>query len=334
MRLSIILPCYNVAPYIGRCLDSLLAQDITSDEYEIICVDDCSSDNTVDIILKYQKNNDNIILLQHHVNKTAGGARNTGINNARGEHLWFVDPDDSVTPNCLSILIEKAESINSDLLFFNYYHIDEDGNTSSHIAFQQVNQPCSGQHFLLNNFDDRHLFGVTSTVHCIYRLGFLNSFNIRFPEIKASQDVVFIWKCLLCAPRVCSLPYILYNYHRRLDSTTGKKGQYRISSIISASLLYPNELKSFITSFQFIDKCFVQELSFAIRNALNDNSRKVLHLSKKGRKQFYITMKKNSSAIDALSTYMNRKTRVIFDYRIPFFIWDCILIAYSIKSKY
>ena len=120
IRLSFILPCFNVSSYIGACLDSLLSQDIPHEEYEIVCVNDCSTDNTRDIILNYQKNYPNIRLVDHAVNSKSGPSRNTGLENARGRYVWFVDADDMIKPGALSYLLGICEKDELDELFFNF----------------------------------------------------------------------------------------------------------------------------------------------------------------------------------------------------------------------
>jgi len=111
ISLSFIVPFYNVEKYIGACLDSLYAQDISEEEYEVICVDDCSPDKSRDIVLKFQRKHDNLKLITHEENKCLGGARNTGINVAKGKYLWFVDSDDMIRPNCLKTLISLCEKM-------------------------------------------------------------------------------------------------------------------------------------------------------------------------------------------------------------------------------
>ena len=102
IKLSFIVPFYNVEKYIGACLDSLYAQDIPEEEYEVICVDDCSPDNSKSIVKEYQKQHANLVLIEHPSNKGLGAARNTGIRAARGQYLWFIDSDDMVCSNVLS----------------------------------------------------------------------------------------------------------------------------------------------------------------------------------------------------------------------------------------
>ena len=129
--LSFILPCYNVENYIGSCLDSLFAQDIPEEEYEVICVNDCSSDCTEKIIRNYQEKYSIIRLFNHTMNKTAGGARNTWLENALGKYVWFVDPDDIIEPNVVRHLLNHCITGDLDILMFNHREINKDGNELS-----------------------------------------------------------------------------------------------------------------------------------------------------------------------------------------------------------
>src|SRR5690606_24149359 len=95
LRLSIIIPMYNVEPYIERCLSSLQDQDIPMEEYEIICINDGSPDNSREVVIRFQRQNKNIILIDQS-NQGVSKARNNGINVARGKYLLFVDPDDYI----------------------------------------------------------------------------------------------------------------------------------------------------------------------------------------------------------------------------------------------
>lgn len=95
MKLSIIVPMYNVEQYIEKCLKSLLNQDLSRDDYEILIINDGSKDRSKHIVNEYMKNNKNIRM----INQKNGGqskARNTGIDNAKGEYLFFVDSDDYI----------------------------------------------------------------------------------------------------------------------------------------------------------------------------------------------------------------------------------------------
>ncbi|MBR1983308.1 MAG: glycosyltransferase family 2 protein [Clostridia bacterium] len=125
MKLSIILPVYNVAKFIPDCLDSLLCQDLDKKDYEIICVNDGSPDNSEQVINGYIENNSNIKLIAQK-NSGVCVARNTGLNNATGDYVWFIDPDDYIAPNCLGKILSSLEEKNADLITFDYFNVEED----------------------------------------------------------------------------------------------------------------------------------------------------------------------------------------------------------------
>ena len=96
IKVSFVLPCYNVERYIADCLNSIYSQDFPEEDFEVICVNDCSTDGTREVIVHYAEQHSNLNLIDHKENMTAGGARNTGIKVAQGEYIWFVDPDDMI----------------------------------------------------------------------------------------------------------------------------------------------------------------------------------------------------------------------------------------------
>lgn len=110
--ISIILPVYHVEDYIGQCLNSLINQ--TYHDIEIICVNDCTMDNSITIIKEYQKKDKRIRLINHDTNKGLGGARNTGIKEARGEYILFVDSDDYIDVTMVEKLYTAITASKSD----------------------------------------------------------------------------------------------------------------------------------------------------------------------------------------------------------------------------
>jgi glycosyltransferase involved in cell wall biosynthesis len=124
LRLSIIVPMYNVAPYVERCIRSLENQDVPQDEYEIICINDGSPDNCKEIIEELQKAFSNIFLLNQE-NQGVSMARNNAIAIAKGNYILPIDPDDYVVPNCLKNALEKAEKEQLDVLYCAFEIFDE-----------------------------------------------------------------------------------------------------------------------------------------------------------------------------------------------------------------
>ena len=118
MFLSIIVPVYNGARYLGSCLDSLLEQDI--EDYEILCVDDGSTDGSAGIADGYAQAHGNVRVI-HQENAGVCAARNAGAAAARGDYIWFVDCDDLLAPNCLAALRAQALKTNCDRLTLGAY---------------------------------------------------------------------------------------------------------------------------------------------------------------------------------------------------------------------
>ena len=124
MFLSIIIPVYNSENYLPECLDSLIEQDISSIEYEIICIDDGSSDESFAIMQKYAANYSNIKAI-HQENAGVSVARNTGMDAASGKYYWFVDSDDFVRQSSLAKLQSFCEQKKCDILSFRLFYFDD-----------------------------------------------------------------------------------------------------------------------------------------------------------------------------------------------------------------
>ncbi len=188
LKISFILPCYNVEKYIADCLDSLYNQDIPEEEYEVICVNDCSPDNLRDIVIKYQQIHPNLILIDHEVNKRQGGARNTGLNVAKGEYIWFVDPDDYIKPNVIKHLFDLCKKNNLDILQFNYDRVSFSGEFQNKKEIVKKSSVLNGIEFtktLGNDFLNQYDLSVWSR---IIKTVFLRNNDIQFIENTIFED--------------------------------------------------------------------------------------------------------------------------------------------------
>ena len=118
---TIIIPVYNAEKYLRDCLDSLINQDYNQEKYEIILVNDCSSDNSVKIIKEYQKKYSNVVLFDLKKKAGVSNARNVGIKNATGEYLMFCDADDVYEKDSISSYMRVVKEENSDYVVSNHY---------------------------------------------------------------------------------------------------------------------------------------------------------------------------------------------------------------------
>lgn len=204
---SIIIPVYNVAPYLRECLDSVLAQTFTA--WEAICVDDGSTDGSGRILDEYAAK-DNRLGVFHQANSGASAARNRGLDCARGSWILFLDGDDVLHPDTLSRLsdvISRFEEI--DAVQFGLKRFNECGNFA---LADVLEREC-------NLFDVSETFAGTPTYNftCVaYRRDVLG--NVRFEGLTVGEDTLFLARFFDRAGRLGVIPDVLYGYRLRVGS--------------------------------------------------------------------------------------------------------------------
>lgn len=185
---SVIITVYNSQDYIGECLESIINQ--TYKNLEIICVEDCGNDNSITIIEKYIQNDNRIKLIKHKENRGCGGARNTGISNANGKYIYFIDGDDFIENNYIENLVNTIEKYNTDIVcnskMLKYYKNNE--NRNYYIKKEDE--------FVLNtvfDFNESIVKKIMTSALCkIYKTDFLKSNNFYFPERLKFEDFAFL----------------------------------------------------------------------------------------------------------------------------------------------
>ncbi len=220
-KISFIVPVYNVEKYLSKCLQSLICQDLPYDMYEIIVINDGSTDNSLTIAQDMARIYPNITIFSQQ-NGGLSVARNSGLNIAKGEYVWFVDADDYIRENCLSRLIDTADSYCLDMLDFYMLRVDEDGKTISEIynkpefPFDQV---VDGNRFMT----DFTFYG--GVCHFLFRNEFLKKHNLRFMPGIYHEDEEFTPRALVFAQRVMVKQEACYFYLKRTGSILDKKDE-------------------------------------------------------------------------------------------------------------
>ena len=332
LKVSFILPCYNVAPYIGRCIDSIEEQNMDRSDFEIICVDDCSTDNTIEVIKQYQHRYANIILHCHKENKSSGGARNTGISIAQGEYLWFVDPDDMLLPNVLQQLWTDAHNRNLDILQFNVATQLEDKSIEYSREANNTKDILTGPDFVLKHGGRKGIYMVTSIYRSLYKRSFVLLRKLEYPEMKAGQDVVFAWRCIIEATLYGSIDVCGYKYIRRDSSVTGNKGKHRAAAVMSQSILFAVEIEKMLNDYRDVDERVLHGLIQERKSALNRYPKDIVAASLCEQRKFYIDMLVHKGQIDLFQPLMNRKIRNIFRYQWPFLLWISVVFIYRVYN--
>lgn len=218
MRLSIIVPMYNCEKYISTCIDSLIDQDILSEEYEIIVINDGSTDNSEHIVDKYINNHKNIRIISVK-NGGQSRARNIGIDNAKGEYLFFVDSDDYIATNSLKNIIHKAIKYKLDMIFFDLQQVYDERKKYCEYDKDSILDIKSGiEYFGENNVNN-------GPWHYLISSKFIKKYGLKFIEGRFCEDGMFLISSLFEADRVSYYNADVYRYVVRSNSTTTTKSK-------------------------------------------------------------------------------------------------------------
>lgn len=250
-KLSIIVPIYKVEEYLRKCVDSLLAQDLPLDEYEIILVDDGSPDACPQICDSYAAEHDNIRVI-HRENGGLSAARNAGLNIAKGEYVCFVDSDDYWEENVLGGLMAQVEREELDVLRFDYQNVRlVEGRELRDKRKYEVFQPYKRDHRLDNDYSSKITDGVyflnsrfgtaCYAVMFIVRRDLLN--RCLFTEGIYFEDTDWTPRMLCRARRVASTDTIVYNYLVRQGSITKAVEQSKKKKVLDDKMRLIGEMQ-------------------------------------------------------------------------------------------
>lgn len=217
-RFSIIIPVYNAATTVERCLSSLAAQ--TYSDYEVICVDDGSKDNTYEV-LRRAASSDSRIHIIHKENGGVGSARNAGLDVATGEIILSIDADDTIDPSTLELVDERMAADGSDVCTFGYkveppeaLHPSLQGNTCP--ADETIDMSVEGRKYVLFSANSRPFACRMAMSH-----EFLSANKIRWDEaLTLGEDQFLLFAVYGRAHRVSLMDKPLYHYFMETDSLT------------------------------------------------------------------------------------------------------------------
>lgn len=230
IRLSVIVPVFRVEKYLDTCVMSLLHQDLSAEEYEIILVDDGSDDACPQKCDEYAAKHKQIVVI-HQPNKGLSGARNTGIKAARGKYICFADSDDFVEPNTYSSLVRQAQKEQLDALAFRLQLIFNKKKQPIDTFTEDVQSACTGEEFINSHLSVR----CFSVVYLIRRELLLEN-NLFFKEGIFYEDVEWLPRFLYSAKRVMTSDKMVYNYVQRANSTTHPTTQERWKRLIADNI--------------------------------------------------------------------------------------------------
>ena len=220
MELSIIIPVCNVEQYIGPCLESIYRQGLSDDVFEVIVVNDGSTDRSMDVIEDVKSRHHNISVI-HQDNAGPSVSRNVGMEKATGEYVLFVDSDDLLMDHGLSVLLQKAIDTSAEMIVSDYVRMNDDEITTQSQYDAQFTDSLmvdkSGLDYYVEDYDPAKGSFIW---RILYKRSFLNENSIRLVPGVYYEDIPFLQECFLKARRVVGIHLLYYIYRIRKRSCT------------------------------------------------------------------------------------------------------------------
>lgn len=255
VKVSVIIPVYNTEKYLEKCLNTIINQ--TLKDIEIICVDDGSSDRSLDILHEYEQKDERIIVLTQK-NLHAGVARNTGLSIAKGEYLSFLDSDDWFELNMLEEMYNKAEEDKSDIVVCGWKSYNN--VTGSIIRTATIDQKfVEKSPFNPKDFSD-DLFSVaySNPWTKLFRRSFFIENNLKFEPCKVCNDMTCVCTALAIANKISIInkPFIYYRFNQSTNlSATRYKN--KDSAIYAVNKLEQNLRKFGL--YEYFQQAFIKQ---------------------------------------------------------------------------
>ncbi len=232
ITISVIIPIFNTGKYLTKCIDSIINQTIK--DIEIICVNDCSTDNSLEILKDFAKKDNRVKIIDLKENKGVSNARNLGIDSAQGEYIYLIDSDDWLDQNYLEEMLKKIKETNSNIIINANFVNEYDDKTKK--AYSNFN-------FLTKDFeifDSKTVQKFFPPVIWtrLYKRDYLKKYNFKFPMVKCgAEDIYFAYACDLIQGKsyIFKGPYHHYSQHQTSAMHLKERGFHYIESF---KLLY------------------------------------------------------------------------------------------------
>ncbi len=240
IKVSVIIPVYNVSAYLRQCLDSVSKQTLS--EIEVICIDDGSTDDSLSILQEYEQSDPRFHVLTQR-NCYAGVARNRGLEQAQGEYVIFWDGDDYFALDALELLYRRAKMFDADICVCDAQ--DFDAESGKLLAHSYLHKPFPEEEVFSVKTFKKYFFLLTAPVpwNKLIRRSLLMQENIRFQEIQHINDVLGSFTALACAERIVLLEKKLIFYRANRSASLMSTYGNRQDSVFLAYWSLKNELE-------------------------------------------------------------------------------------------
>ena len=314
IKFSFLISMYNGEKFLDRLFSSLLTQDIPHEEYEIVCVDDCSKDRSVDVVECYQKQYSNFRLIENKVNSRIATNINTLVEAACGKYIWILGQDDYIEENCLGRLYNKLEEQGLDVLFFNYRRVYEDESTQAECKVASASATMTGVEWIKQQFAKRdyceYLLGYEW--RAVYRTDFWREKNIRCINGMNYEDTIIMLKAIVYAKAIASIDEMLYNYRINSNSIT-----YNDNFVKRGELIYEyafrvgQEVEDFYKELEGIDAELATNLYAHLLVRYNNFTFDLIRTPNEYKRAFYQRLKQHREYVNSKHVYLNWKARIL-----------------------
>lgn len=300
MILSIIIPVYNVEPFVEKCIRSCEAQDVSKDDYEIVVVNDGSKDKSLDVVNRVANEFENIRVFSQ-ANAGLSAARNTGMREAKGEYYMFVDSDDWIAENCLSKLIGKLRKERPDALAICAANVINGENKRRQSYPDET--PISGRDLLVKGVSPCAPFSIWSA-------DFFKKHNLAFFEGIFHEDSEFTPRAYYFADKVSFTNDIIYYVRQNPNSITRSANPKKSFDLVNVVCPHLSEFSKCVDAryqylFHDIVSMYLNNALFNIVDAPKDNQQRL-----------------NEAIFNNRSLFMHLKRSTIFKYRLEFVLFN------------
>ena len=315
-------------------MDSLLCQNLPYDCFEVICLDDCSSDSSRKIILDYAKKYKNLRYVFNKINQKTATSLNNGLAHAKGIYIWIIGQDDWIEPNAAERVLMECEQSDLDVLTFNYNRVshDEKEILSSVNVFTNV-PSMNGEDYIRKYFYD---------TFCMYLLGyewravfnrkFLEEHQIRFPDGCIYEDTTFMFKSMWKANKLGSLEDFLYNYRLNDYSITDVTKRYRADLVYEFAFIVGQEVLELAN--EMTDNHVSRQLIDQARKYFYSFTYKIVPASMHEKRVFYKLVSKDWQKIKPLSQYVNRYVWLMLNPKYGIYVTSLLKPVFLLKHMF
>lgn len=241
LKLSVIIALYNNRIYIKDCIDSIYQQSLSDDEFEVIVVDDGSTDGGGDWVERNYSCRPNLRVVRHDVNKGLGEARNTGLRNAQGDYLHFIDADDFILTGSYRYLLDNILPLESDVIYTSFVRNGHVGD-----CFENTTVSYTGN---IKDYLNANSISVLIW-RKIFKRNFIEKNKLHWMPISYNEDTFFTWNALRYVGTITIWRAKIYSYRTNENSIVHNRDVARVKESINDLLIVNQQLKSFADDYK------------------------------------------------------------------------------------